>query len=425
MTHQAAADRLTTARHYLFVFAVALAFRLAFVAMATRTSPPDTDGYVAIAQNVVAGEGFALVPGEPTAFRPPVYPYFIAGVTRIFSTPEAALWLQAILSSFVVFVAAWLTRRIIGELFALVAAAVVAIDPYLVAVCGEFMTECIFATLVSISTALFIWALRARSVTKYAFAGLAAGLTAMTRPEFLIFLPGAALTAFVWGRKRRKAWCIAAFLLASSLFPCMWGWRNSHALGKWVFTTTHGGYTHRLAYNEVFYGEVVAGPRGIWSKDSLEAWQETLAAETEGMNELEIDAHHYGKAREFTSADRLRAAHVAAFEAARFWAVTPHGPGRLARGILAAFFLCLGGLAAVGAYVSWKTRPAAFLAIYLLLAETLVHTYYWSNIRMRVPFHPLLSVLAAVGLATLFGRKLSLPEPVAATGENTLYYPAV
>ena len=64
------------------------------------------------------------------------------------------------------------------------------------------------------------------------------------------------------------------------------------------------------------------------------------------------------------------------------------------------------------------------LIVYVLAAETLVHAYYWSNIRMRVPFHPLLAVLAAAGVAALFGRSALVGEPVQAAEEETLYSPA-
>jgi hypothetical protein len=196
-------------------------------------------------------------------------------------------------------------------------------------------------------------------------------------------------------------------------------------VGEWVFTTTHGGYTHRLAYNEVFYSEVVAGPSPVWDAASLAAWQARLETETLGLSEVERDKHHYAAANRFIYDDPARAAQIAAYEMVRFWRAVPHTAHGAAGAVLGVFFLVTVGLAAVGAYASWRKRPTAALVVYVLAAETLVHAWYWSDIRMRVPFHPLMAVLAAAGLATLFGRKIRIAQPISAPQDNTLYSPAV
>ena len=195
--------------------------------------------------------------------------------------------------------------------------------------------------------------------------------------------------------------------------------------GKWIFTTTHGGYTHLLSYNEVFYGQVVAGHSSTWAASSLSEWQESLALETAGMDEMEKDRFYYQKAGEFVAGDRFGAAHVAAFGALRFWAPFPHsapGPARICMG---AFFIGLLALAIGGTLVVWRRRPSARLIVYLLVIETVVHMYYWSNVRMRIPFHPLLAVLAAAGVAVIFGRRSLIGEALPIKEEESVYSPAV
>lgn len=423
MTEQAAAEKRRYRVYLLAIFAVGLALRLLYVAY-SALPPPDTDGYAGIASNVAAGKGFSLTPGQPTAYRPPSYPLFIALFVAMTGKTAAAIWAQAILQALTVLLAAYLARNLIGDLFALVTAALTAMDPYLLACCSRLMTECFYSVMVVASVAAFVWALRARSPMKYAVAGVLTGATALTRPEFLVFVPGAVFVAAIKGQRRSKALYLVVFVVASALLPGAWGLRNKRAMGEWIFTTTHGGYTHRLAYNEVFYGEVVAGPAPVWEADSLAEWQARLEAETLGMSEVERDKYHYAAGNQFARQDPARAAQIAAYEMVGFWRAVPHTATGAAGALLGVFFLVTAGLAAVGAYVSWRKRPTAVLIVYLLAAETLVHAWYWSDVRMRVPFHPLLAVLAAAGLATLFGRKIRIAQPVAAPQDNALYSPA-
>jgi len=424
MTDQAVADKRYYAAKYLAIFLIAVVARLVYVGAFTNMAPPDTDGYVAIAHNLANGHGYANTEGQLTAYRPPVYPLFLAAFQKLTGTLTGALWTQAILQGLAVLMAAWLTRNIMGDIFALAAAGLVAVDPYLIWTCGLYMSECLFGILAVLSVMLLIWSLRAGAVWKYALTGFVASIAALTRPEFFVFIPGALFVAARWGQKRAKLLSMLALVVATAVLPTIWAARNHNVFGRWVFTTTHGGYTHRLAYNEVFYNEVVSGRSDYWSAASLERWQLQIATETAGMNEIERDKANYAAAAAFSSADRQRASRVALYEIANFWLVIPHKANGLIALGLGLFFLILVGLAIVGVYTAWRTRPAASLIVYLFLAETMVHAYYWSDVRMRIPFHPLLAVMAAVGIATLFGRKIRILQPVGAAQQRTLYSPA-
>lgn len=409
----------------LVIFLMALCLRLIYVGCVVKTLPPDTDGYRTIAENLLSGAGFSWEPPTPTAYRPPGYPLFLAGAFKLFGSRWAPLYLQCLLGALIVFPVARLARILIGDLFALASCIIVAVDPFQIAVCGQFMTEALFGLLVALSLALFMRALRARLPGRYALAGLVAGLAALTRPEYLLFFPVALLAAWLVGRRRRKFLCILLLAVGLALPVLAWGARNQKALGSWVFTTTHGGYTHLLPYNEVFYHEVVAGDSPTWRPESLTVWQVSLAAETVNLSEIQRDRFYYRKAGHFIRKNPVRAMHVAAFEAHRFWTAFPHNAPPKLRFALGAFYIFLIALAVAGAFVAWKRTPLVPLIAYLLVAETLLHAYYWSNIRMRVPFHPLLAVLAAAGVAVLFGRAALIGEFAETAKEDPLVSPVV
>jgi len=407
------------------IFLAALALRLAYVRAGAAGALRDTDAYGAIAANLLEGRGYSLDGASPTAYRAPGYPLFIAFVQWAFGGIRAVLWVQCVLAAAAAIMAALIARNITGDLFAPIAALAVAADPFQIGVCDQLMSEAFFTFLATGAFFSLIWAMRARKAARFFVAGLAAGAACITRPEFLLFVPGALAAAALWGRRRRKLLCVAVFAVAAAAPVGLWGARNRAALGSWIFTTTHGGYTHLLAYNERFHDEVVAGPYGTWQEESLEKWQSQIAAETRLMTEPRRDRYHYAKAAEFISDRPLDASRVALYGAMQFWRPFPRKAAPMIRLGAAAFFVVLVLFAVGGLFAAWRRRPVPQMILYILICETLVHMYYWSNLRMRIPFHPLLAVLAAAGIIALFGRRgfvgaaLPLPE------EDALYSPAV
>ena len=245
-------------------------------------------------------------------------------------------------------------------------------DPYLIAVCGQYMTECLFTVMVAFSFALVIWASRARFVTKYVIAGLETGAAVMTRPEFFVFIAGAVLIAVLWGQRHRRALCIVAFVIASMAFPSIWAARNHQVFGRWIFTTTHGGYTHRLAYNEVFYDEVVSGRTDRGARKASRSGRSPSTPSSWGLTKSRVTVPITPR-RAILFGRQGAGGQIGAVRDGQFLARRPAQRERAVALALAVFFLALMGLAAVGVYVAWRTHPAASLILFLMLAETAVH----------------------------------------------------
>jgi len=425
MTEPATIGRRDYRWELLVIIVVALALRLSYAIVVVGKAPADTDRYLAVAENLVSGRGYSMSPDAPTAYRPPGYPMLIALVKRSGGGDWSLILTQCVLGALVAYVAAVLTRRLVGDLWALVAAVVVAVDPYEIAVSSLLMTEAFFSLLVAASVALLIRALRGQRTVNYATAGLVSGVGALTRPEWLLFAATAVWSILLWVPGKRRAWRVAVFVVAACLPLALWGGRNQMSMGQTIFTTTHGGYTHRLAYNAVFYDQVVSGKNETWPAESLAAWQGRIADETSGMSEMARDRWNSKMAGGFVAASAKRALRVALYEARSFWRPAPRPAGVWVKIGLSVFFLVLAALSVLGAYVAWRRGPFVAIALYVLAAETIVHMYYWSNVRMRVPFHPLLAVLAACAAASFFGRKAPLGATAPAVSSENVYSPAV
>jgi len=422
MSESLTAARRPYRRELAAIFLVALALRIGYVAFQGFRLPPDTDSYRRIADNLVSGQGYSLVPGVPTAYRPPAYPVFIALSKWLSGGYWAAIWGQCVLGALVTVLAASLARGLVGDLFALGAAAIVAVDPYLVAVCDTFMTEALFAFFVTAFFASLMRALAGGGILWHVLAAVIAALAFLTRPEFVSYIPVVVIALAVCAR--RGLLSVTVFVLAFAVVASTWAVRNGISMGRPILTTTHGGYTHRLPYNYILYDRVVMGGE-VWDSGnrSLSEWQSRTGSETEAMTEVSRDGHNYRMADGFMLADARRAAVVALYEAGSFWRLCPHGAAKTVNLALAAFFCVLAVLAVAGSVIAWRWGPFVRLAVWLLVLETVIHMYYWSNVRMRVPFHPLMAVAAAVAIAAMFRQKAFVNAAMAAVEKQPFCNP--
>jgi hypothetical protein len=240
-------------------------------------------------------------------------------------------------------------------------------------------------------------------------------LCALCRPTIWVF---GLLVGCWWGwgalRQRRDlrecwrdVWPVA---LAAAATVAPWMIRNAIVLGRPILTTTHGGYTLFLGNNDVFYREVVAQPWGtVWEGESLGRWQrsleEQMAAETPPViTETERDRWMHDQAVASIRRDPAMFWRSCWFRFRRFWDVMPRGdvlrslPIAVRWGIAAFYGILMAGMV-LGilrmSRLEWA-RWAPLLC--LLISFTLVHLFYWSDMRMRAPLIPAIALLAARGL---------------------------
>ncbi len=412
---------------------LSIAARTAIISRHAERLADDIDGYLLLARPLAQAHVFGDHPRDPTAFRPPLYPLLIAPL----------FWLQDDLNGIGISLLAllhvvwgagttlltWHAGRRLGlGMRATVAGGLVAIDPLLVYQSSVPMTETLAALLFAGSICVMI---ESRGEWKSAWTGLAGlllGLGALCRTTMLAYAVAAAVAGgFAGGvAGTRIRWKWAALVLGMVLaVQVPWAVRNWHALGRPILTTTHGGYTLLLANNDVFYDEVIdAGWDRAWPEASLEAWQARMQREWlasalrdrvqvdpkyAGINdELSYDAFCYRRAWETIAARPLDFLRSVAYRVISFWRPLPHAGvySSWVRLACAVFYIPELALAAVALFRRdswrwpWVVLPAA------LAAFTLVHSIYWSDMRMRAPIMPAVALLAAAALPRRTGSRI-------------------
>jgi hypothetical protein len=413
----------------IMVIMVAALLRAAALGIGSGHLTDDRDDYLVVAQRY-ADQGFwAPFKGIPNSFRPPLYPLVVAAVLKVGGGSAALGLLQLILGTATVALTCRIGQRLGLGMLSFVAAGLVALDPLLIEYTTFPMTETLFTFLVALLVEVAMpngseAVGKRKALLRAAVVGAVFGACALCRPTIW---PVAGLAA-VWslwrscrsgGRVGDLLWTGTVAALAAAAVVSPWMLRNLRILRSPVLTTTHGGYTLLLGNNEAFFRQVAA--RSLWDewRDSKpdrfqEPWFRKLVAEMDreigpAAGERAQDRWMYRRAWRDIAAEPRLFLRACLLRFAEFWNVVPLSPSRSAVSTLFVWGLGVGYSIELALFVlglgtlcrRWDDRW--MFPVLLVLNFALVHLLYWSNMRMRAPLVPLIALVAARGIAGVFG----------------------
>lgn len=405
------------------VFLIALAFRLMIQILILPSLLADRDAYRRLAQTLYATGTFGVLDpqGYPvaTAYRPPLYPWLLSWLQGFNSDLLPIAILHAILGACSVTLTYRIALRLgLSGLQSLAASALVLFDPILLRQSTLVMTETLATFL-----GLFAWWLALfldRNSTRGAAIGAAIGLAiGATLGIACLCRPTALAWALLWGgcELRRNPLRASCLLLGCLLVLLPWWKRNQSEIGQGLWATTHGGYTLLLANNPILYEHWETSWSRQWDDDRFHAWWQAKRLEENVRSETdEIASDALANALGWQS---IRANPVLFFKACAIregwmWAWWPaehqaHWVVRVAIGIWYAITTTAGFVGLIRLLRRARLEPkfACWLpALTLAVSLCLVHAVYWSNMRMRAPIIPVISLLAVYG-----SRGLSISVP--------------
>lgn len=373
----------------------------------------DPDAYRQLAGNLVAHHTFGFG-DQPTAYRPPLYPLVL---TSCVAGPLSTIWRIAGLHyvlGLITLVLVWqVARRWLSDRGALLAAALVACDPLLLNQSAQIMTETLAALLAVLVCWAWIRTIEQPTALRAALCGIALGLAVLCRPTFLPWLVAAPATLLIDAKLRQRIVPLATmFVLAALLTIAPWAIRNQAIFGRPIVGTTHGGYTLWLGNNPEYYEHLRReGWQTAWHPESFRAETLELAPPPQSpADELANDRRLYRAARTAIENDPAGFIRASVLRIVTFWGILPKSTDdrqttsaralRIATGVWYGIEL---PLAVLGL---WRLRsrlgdPAWLAMLALALCFTAVHTFYWTDLRMRAPLMPLVAVAAAQGCAVL------------------------
>jgi 4-amino-4-deoxy-L-arabinose transferase-like glycosyltransferase len=414
----------------VLIVAAALGLRLGYVAATPDYElRHDARDYDAHALSIARGEGFSdtIAYGRPTAFRPPGYPYFLAGVYKLAGVERAdverrvrvARVAGAAVGAVAVALLGVLAWQVLGAGIALLSAALAAVYVPLVTVGGAVMSEVLFVVFMLASLVAALAHRRSPHELRFAVAaGVLAGLATLTRANALVLL--LPLAVAVWDGRPRRAWrsllAPATVVIAAVLTIAPWTVRNAVELDAFVPVSTQLGSALAGTYNDAarLDEENPASWRSLKRVPDYAAIfarvRETPEAELERELRREALAYagdHPGYVAEVAFWSGLRTLDLAGRDRSRATAATISIERDWADAGVLCFWMI--ALAAVGGACTRRARevPGFVWAVPLLMLLSVVFLVVETP-RYRTALDPFVVLLAALGLARAVspGRKL-------------------
>lgn len=395
--------------------------------------------YNRLALNILHHASFSMsaaAPYDPSIFRSPGYPAFVAFIYAIAGySPLAVRVAQFILLAIMAWLLYLLGQRFVSPAAAVTGAVLCTLYWPFLYLATYHLTETLADTLAVLFMLLLLSSLEQPENPRYAFlVGLTAGVIALVRMN-LALLSIAAMVAYVWPTSYQRLLSQTAKvqqppaqrqlqnlgLALTGLLLCLAPWtvRNALVMHRLVPVSVGGSgssldlsmrqYAGEISYNmnPADWKTFLTEEKWRWQRAEREAAHGSAVgvparAQTELLCERDYGAAARAKFHE------LRATQILSSIPTRLMALWAAGddPPRLHRFIMAEYYLLI-ALMALGAWFSrhrlLQQWPLWIMSCYL----SIVHLVYHVEARYTYPARSFLLLYAGVAIVHLFGKTLS------------------
>lgn len=390
---------------YLWMFSVALVLRLGLIFIGHTYRFKTIEDHFdfgwemgRIGRALASGQGFANpfngITG-PTAWQPPLYPFLIAGVFRVFGIYSKAsaivlLTINSIFAAFTCIPIYLIAKKCFGEKIACWSAWMWAILPFVMVWATRWVWETSVST--CLLAVIFWLTLRAEDregIWPWAQFGFLWGSAALLNTSLLSFLPASGL--WIWHRRWKKGKrSLGGVVLAAALFfACITPWlvRDYHVFGRFIFIRSNFGVELAIGNGP--------GADGTW-REYLHPTQNVYEMRRyQQLGELAYAEACKKKAWQWIRADYGRFAWISFKRFVYYWAGIPKTASIAAlapwqnSAFLASSVLALWGLGRA----LRQRKPDAWLFFWLIFLYPAIYYFVFPHPRYRHPIEPELLIL--------------------------------
>jgi 4-amino-4-deoxy-L-arabinose transferase-like glycosyltransferase len=399
---------------------VALAARVGVV-LATSDVQVANDGvdYVRHAGSIAAGNGYPpseiATGNQPSAYRPPAWPYLLGGAFALAGREvQTGRLTQALVGTALVALAGLVAFQLWGSAVALLTLAVGAIYPPLVIGASTLLSEPLFVVFELGALAAILHFRRVERLRWTAAAGALVGLAILTRTNGAVLLLPLAVAA--WGSPRlswRAARAPAIAFACAALAVAPWTIRNAIEFDEFIPVAAQGGITLAGTYNDASRND----PRfpGAWRPPNLDPAVAALIDRTRAEGEPAVNDALGGEAREYALDHPGYVAEVVWLNTLRVLALdgsdynrqstaAEYGLGPRWSDLATYGFFVFGAIALIGMLTPAARRAPWWVWATPLLAIAAI-LFASSTQRFRQPLDPFIAMLAALAFNAALARR--------------------
>ena len=364
---------------------------------------PDEAQYWAMAKSLAASGGLVDEFGF-RATRMPLFPNWLAIFVQAPRGVVFAKIAHILIGALCAVLTCGFASALAGRRAGLLAGLLIALDPFLIFFSSLLLTEAVFTTAL-IALWWTTWPLVSRDavppkIRRWLTIAAMATLCVHLRESSLGLIALTLVFTLACRRFDRNAWMgtiIVGGVVVASLVP--WAARNKSVTGQWTWLTNRAGIS---LYDGV-------GPQATGASNLADLQQMPAVAE---LDETEWNRYFLDASFRAIRSDPSRILNLAVVKVKRMWNPFPNVDTYQSSGvrfISAAWAFPTFALALAGVFVlrSNDRRQGFRTAVYLLLPAlhlTALHSFFVGSVRYRLPAIPMLEILSAIALTTLWQR---------------------
>ncbi len=362
---------------------------------------PDEHDYYTIALNLVRSYRYTTDGQNPTAFRPPGYP-FILSILSLLSPSiillRSANFIALSISSYLTYL---IVKKQSSPIAAIIGGLLVVGYPVLFYTAGTLYPQTIAGCL--FLTVIYLISQEYNSWGVALIIGFLLGYLVLMIPTFVI-VP---IVFFVWSwlNNERNRTRVAAIVAVAFLVVGMWTVRNYAAFRSFVFVSSNSGLNLLLGNSEN-----TTPNAGV----NVDISRYTSVGSK--LNEIDSDAYYRSKAIEFVRDNKIYAMKLYFLKFINYFNYTNElyvsSESSNLRNIVVFVtynFILLVVLLRIVAFKCFKISEFEVLLLLLYISHALLSAIFFTRIRFRLPFDFLIIIIAAMFLGnvinTMIGEK--------------------
>lgn len=367
---------------------------------------PDEFRFLEEAQSLLAGNGLQF--DGRYGHDMPLTAILIAGVLYLSGGSLLAVKVFfAVISTMTIYVIARLAYVLSEEnTAALIAGVGAAIYPFFIFYSSLLLSETIFIFFLML---YFLSILKSDQAPRTQ--GFLAGLSHLTRPTLVYFLP----VIWVWQMvfRRIKIRQLAAGIVVFLIVLSPWVVRNYYQFDTFVLNTVSSGHVLWEGNNP---WNTTGGVSGTFSDQ--DSWLDGIP---NGLTELEEDEWKKHQAFKFIKENPKRFLENGVKKGMRFWSLWPNAPEYQHWHYKVVSILSFGSvlvLSVLGCILLTKIRREVGLIVLFVCYMTALQVVILGSIRYRLPLEPLMIVIGSVYLASIGRHVMDFLPPSSCNRKN-------
>ncbi|MCX5686466.1 MAG: glycosyltransferase family 39 protein [Candidatus Omnitrophica bacterium] len=414
----------------------------------------DAGQYDTIGWNLANGNGFSFshsLPYEPTMFREPAYPVFLAIIYKVFGHNIAFVQIfQMIIFSLTCLLIYVLALNIFDKKIAKYAAFATALCPTLANYPSYILSETLFTFILCLSILSLTLAVKLKKNVLFAVSGILVGAAALCKTVMLLFIFPVLIGIIILNRdklnflKKTIIYC-AFFILPFLIIVSMWSFRNHAVCGTYKISLRGGleiwqmsqkldnsvkEIKYDIAYNfseflgNKLFPEAAENPRDVILSGTKKSMEKEDELRRQGLTPANIDKKMleeaipkiFKKPVKYLSYIFIESIKMTAFiyvpilnesYVIEKFNGLKKGPLILSsiRGIFRFSAYPFLALALVGMFFASRSWRNWYFIVGVIIYINLIYSMLFAMGRYAVPLIPFYSIFASIGLLKLLGKE--------------------